>query len=181
MLKILGATLLAGIALAAAPLAFAQQPQVTTPATQAPQQQLRDAREQTPGLIGLWKADLPASTYAAPAQKPKIALRSFAYTEEGKVLVTFMTLGANGRYSTGHWAAQVDGSPAIEYHSAGGSIPYNVVNFTKVDDKNFNLIVTRAGHIDIRATYKLSDDQKTLTYAYGGNTIVYKRWEAMDW
>ena len=39
----------------------------------------------------------------------------------------------------------------------------------------------RAGHIDIRATYRLSDDQKTLTYAYGGNTIVYKRWEAMDW
>jgi hypothetical protein len=178
MLKVLGATLLAGIALAAAPLASAQQPQAPAPA--APQQ-LRDAREQTPGLIGLWKADLNASTYAAPAQKPKTALRSFAYTEDGKVLVTFMTLNAAGRYSTGHWAAQVDGTPAVEYHSAGGSIPYNIVNFTKVDDKNFNLIVTRAGHIDIRATYKLSDDQKTLTYAYGGNTIVYKRWEAMDW
>lgn len=178
MLKVLSVTFLAGLALAAAPIALAQQPQPPAPA--APQQ-LRDAREQTPGLIGMWKADLNASTYGAPAQKPKTALRSFAYTEDGKVLVTFMTLNAAGRYSTGHWAAQVDGTPAVEYHSAGGSIPYNIVNFTKVDDKNFNLIVTRAGRVDIRATYKLSDDQKTLTYAYGGNTIVYKRWDAMDW
>ena len=45
----------------------------------------RDARELAPaGLIGPWKADLAASTYAHA--KPVREYRTFAYDADGKVL-----------------------------------------------------------------------------------------------
>lgn len=65
-----------------------------------------DARQQVPNaLLGAWKADVAASHYTDPS--PRKALRFFAYTEGGKVLVSFMTLNAKGQLSSGHWAAQV--------------------------------------------------------------------------
>ena len=139
----------------------------------------RDAREQVPAaLIGPWKVDLAASKY--PGNKPQSALRTFQYTADGRVLVTFMTLAANGTYSTGHWAAHVDGSPGIEYHSSAGSIPYNVVSFKKINETTLNLTVTRHGKVTLEAVYTLSADGKTLTYAYGDTVIVYRRWDKMD-
>ena len=139
----------------------------------------RDAREQAPpALLGMWKADLAASTY--PGAKPRNALRAFQYTADGKVLVTFMTLSATGAYSTGHWAAQLDGSPGIEYHSAAGSIPYNTVSFKKVDERNFTLAVYRNGLQNLAATYQLSADGKTLTYKYDQTVIVYRPWSLAD-
>lgn len=145
----------------------------------APAEGHRDAREVVPAaLIGPWKVDLEASRYAG--NKPRVSLRTFQYTADGKLLVTFMTLGANGNYSTAHWAVQVDGTPGNEYHSSAGSIPYNVVSLTKVSETKLNLIVSRHGKVSIEAVYTLSDDGKTLTYAYGDNNIVYRRWDKMD-
>lgn len=139
----------------------------------------RDAREIIPAaLIGPWKVDLEASKYAG--NKPRVALRTFAYTEDGKILVTFMQVGANGNYSTGHWAVQADGTPGNEYHSAAGSIPYNVVSLKKINETTLNLTVSRHGKVSIEAVYTLSGDGKTLTYAYGGNNIVYRRWDNLD-
>lgn len=147
--------------------------------TNAAPHQYRDAREQIPpALIGPWKVDLDASHYTGT--KPQRAIRTFQYTAEGKVLVTFATVGANGAYSTGHWAAQADGTPAIEYHSAAGAIAYNVVKLTKVDEKTLNLTVLRHGKVDLEAVYKLSDDGQTLTYSYGDNRIIYRRWDKLD-
>ncbi|HVI98013.1 MAG TPA: hypothetical protein VM657_03005 [Sphingomonas sp.] len=151
----------------------------TTPATAAPGEQLTDAREQAPeGLIGMWKADIQASTYKGT--KPQAAWRSFAYTEDGKVLVSFATRNAGSAISFGHWAAQVDGTPGIEYHSAAGSIPYNVVSWTVVGPGRLHLIVSRHGKTDLDATYQLSPDGKTLTYSYDGTSIVYRRWTMID-
>src|SRR3546814_20352681 len=97
-----------------------------TPATAAPGDQLTDAREQAPeGLIGMWKADIQASTYKGT--KPQAAWRSFAYTEGGKVLVSFATRSARGAITSGPWAAQVAGTPGIESHSSAGAIPYHFV------------------------------------------------------
>jgi galactose mutarotase-like enzyme len=139
----------------------------------------RDARELAPAaLIGPWKADIAASTYAHA--KPVKEYRTFQYDADGKVLVTFMNINANGEYATGHWAAQLDGTPGLEYHNSAGSIPYNVVSFKKVDDNNFTLVVSRNGAVSIQATYNLSPDGKTLTYAYSGNTIIYHRWDMMN-
>ncbi|WP_338333603.1 hypothetical protein [Acetobacter sp. LMG 32666] len=138
-----------------------------------------DARQQVPdALLGPWKADISASHYTDPP--PRKALRFFSYTEGGKVLVTFMTLTAKGQFSSGHWAAQVDGTPAVEYHSQGGSIPFNVVYFTKVDDYNYHLVVKRNGKLEITADYSLSKDGKTLFYRYGGTEVVYHRWDMME-
>lgn len=140
---------------------------------------LTDAREQAPAaLIGAWKADLAASKY--PGAKPQAALRTFAYTEDGKILVNFVTVNAQGQVSSGHWAAQVDGTPAIEYHSSAKSVPYNVVSLTKVDETKLNLTVTRHGKVDLTATYTLSPDGSRLTYAYGDTAIVYRRWTYLD-
>lgn len=139
----------------------------------------RDARELAPAaLIGPWQADIAASTYAHT--KPVKEYRTFQYDADGKVLVTFMNVNAKGDYATGHWAAQLDGTPGIEYHSAAGSIPYNVVSFKKVDDNNFTLVVSRNGVVSIQATYTLSVDGKTLTYAYGGNTVIYHHWDLVN-
>lgn len=139
----------------------------------------RDARELAPAaLIGPWKADIAASTYVHG--KPVREYRTFQYDADGKVLVTFMNVNAKGDYATGHWAAQLDGTPGIEYHSAAGSIPYNVVSFKKIDDNNFTLTVSRNGVVSIQATYNLSADGKTLTYAYNGNTVVYHRWNLAE-
>ena len=138
-----------------------------------------DARQQVPdALLGPWKADIPASHYTDPP--PRKALRFFSYTEGGRVLVSFMTLNAKGQYSSGHWAAQVDGTPAIEYHSQGGSIPFNVVYFTKVDDYDYHLVVKRNGRLEITADYSLSRDGRTLSYRYGDTVVVYHRWDMME-
>jgi hypothetical protein len=151
----------------------------TVPAMAAPGDILTDAREQAPeGIIGLWKADMDASTYHGDS--PQAALRSFAYTENGKVLVSFATRNASGEISFGHWAAQVDGSPSIEYHSSAASIPYNVVAWTVVGEGRLKLDVSRHGETTIEATYQLSEDNQTLTYSYGETTIVYHRWNMLD-
>lgn len=135
----------------------------------------RDAREQLPaGMLGPWKADLAASTYTGT--KPRVATRTFEYTADGKVLVTFQTVRADGGYTTGHWAAYTDGTPGIEYHNSAGSTPFNVVSFRKKDEAHFDLTVSRGGKVEIEATYALSADGKTLTYRYDGITVVYRRW-----
>jgi len=169
------------IMLAAGALLAAATPALSagTEAPAAPAAPLTDAREQAPaGLIGLWKVDLAASTYKAP--KPQAAIRSFSYTEDGKILVAFTNFTANGTVVSGHWAAQVDGTPAIEYHSSAGSVPFNVVSLRKVDDKTLSLTVSRHGKVSLQATYKLSDDNKTLTYSYDQDVIVYRPWNLMN-
>src|SRR3546814_12225766 len=117
---------------------------------------------------------IQASTYKGT--KPQAAWRSFAYTEGGKVLVSFATRSASGAITSGHWAAQVDGTPGIEYHSSAGAIPYNVVSWKTVGQGRLHLVVSRHGKTDLDATYQLSQDGKTLTYSYDGSSIVYHRW-----
>ncbi|KAA8384260.1 hypothetical protein FOH24_07530 [Acetobacter tropicalis] len=152
-----------------------------SPAVQAAEEPWHgtDARQQLPdALLGPWKEDIAASHYTDPP--PRKALRFFSYTEGGKVLVSFMTLSAKGQFSSGHWTAAVDGTPGTEYHSQGGSIPFNVVYFTKIDDYNYHLLVKRNGKLEITADYSLSSDGRTLSYRYGNNVIVYHRWDMME-
>ncbi|GAB7550691.1 hypothetical protein NRB_01850 [Novosphingobium sp. 11B] len=151
-------------------------PRVAVAAEGLPQ---HDPREIAPAaLIGYWKADLAASTY--PGAKPAAAYRSFAFTEDGKVLVSFVTRSADGKTTFGHWAAQTDGTPAIEYHSSGGSLPWNVVSWKPDAQGRLALTVSRQGKPTILATYQLSADGRTLTYSYDKTTIVYRRWTLVD-
>ena len=134
-----------------------------------------DAREMVPSaLLGVWKADVAASTYASTP--PREQLRIFQYTEDAKLLVMFLNQSANGGQSGGHWAVQVDGTPGIEYHSNHGSTPYNVVTLTKADARTFDLTVARGGEVNLTGRYTLSEDGSTLAYTYGATRILYRRW-----
>lgn len=161
--SLLAATLLTG----AAP-ARAESPPVTM---------MRDAREQVPAaLLGVWRADPAASS---PSSRPTaIALRSFQYTGEGKILVNFMSVGLDGRQSFGHWSLQVDGSPGYEYRSDNGSTPIAEIRLKKVDALTYNLSNHVGGELQSTATYKLSPDGKTLTltrHGKSGDTVIVYR------
>lgn len=160
-------------------LAIASAPVCLATAHAAEGDMITDAREQAPdGIIGMWKADIEASTF--PGAAPKALLRSFAYTEDGAVLVSFAGHYANGRITSGHWAAQVDGTPGIEYHSSAGSVPYNVVSWELIGEGQLALKVLRHGEVNFEAEYQLSEDGETLEYSYGETNIVYRRWNLLD-
>lgn len=134
----------------------------------------RDARELIPEeFLGVWEADLEQSTFEGNA--PLKALRTFQLTKQGKVLVTFMTWPSNGSFSMGHWAAQTDGTPGVEYHIRAGSIPYNTIVLRAIDERSLDLRVSRHGVETLAATYELSNDGKTLNYSYEQTTIVYNK------
>lgn len=139
----------------------------------------RDAREYLDlGLLGVWRADIEASTYLGSA--PQEHLRSFQYTADGLLMVTFFTRSAQGEQSSGHWALKLDGSPGYEYHSANGATPYAAITLTMIDARTFNLTAGRWGSVHSTSVYRLSEDGQTLTLvrssAAGESTVVYRRW-----
>src|ERR1700733_12386655 len=74
----------------------------------------RNAQEQIPpALIGTWKLDLAASHYESMA--PKMQFRIFDYTHDGKLLVNYIPLSANGNQTAGNWTVSLDGSEGLEY------------------------------------------------------------------
>lgn len=151
--------------------------------TQAtPPSRVPDAREQVPaGLIGIWKLDTGASS-AAAAGKNVIQLRSFQYSEDGRLLVNFIMVGEDARQMFGHWELQVDGSSGYEFRSDNGSTPIAEIRFKKVDAHTFDLSNLVAGELQSTALYKLSDDEKTLTMTRSNKkgektTYIYRRWD----
>lgn len=142
----------------------------------------RDPREMAPAaLLGVWKADIAASTYGA--NPPREHFRSFQYTEDGKVMVHFGTINAAGAMSHGHWALQLDGTPGYEYLSTNGSMAEAEIRLTKVDEYTLNLTNSMHGKVNSTATYKLSPNGDTLTLTRNPTSpnpvkIVYRRWTA---
>jgi hypothetical protein len=141
----------------------------------------RDAREHAPAaLIGVWKADLSASKFNG--QPPRHYLRSFEYTRDGMIQVSFLIQGANGADIAGHWAVRLDGTPGPEYRREYGSIPYMEVSLKMIDANTFALAAGRHGDMYYTGSYKLSPDGNTLTYSYrsGANSpedvVVLRRW-----
>lgn len=134
-------------------------------------------------LLGVWKADIAASHYVGTA--PQNNIRSFSYTEGGKVLVTSTTRNAAGRISMLHWAVQLDGTPAAEYTQVSRSTPASLVGLKMEDSQTFVMTVLEHGQITLVGEMKLSDAGETLTYSYGApgaeqNRIVYHRWTMND-
>lgn len=141
---------------------------------------LRNAQEQAPdALLGVWKADVAASKYAGA--RPRNNIRTFSYTQDGKVLVTSFSLGAEGRVAMLNWTVQLDGSPGNEFQDRAGSIPTNVVALRKQDDRTLILTVSNRGKVTLTGSFKLSEDGRTLTYTYGAtgteNNIIYHKWD----
>jgi hypothetical protein len=170
------------LGMSAAVLLLAVQPAIAgqgapAPAGPAPHS---NAQEQAPAaLLGAWKVDLAASKYAGTA--PKNNIRTFSYTRDGMLLVTSLTLGANGRKGMLHWAVQLDGTPSPEFIDYNGSTPTNVVALKKQDATTLSMTVWKHGAVTLTGSFKLSPDGQTLTYTYGpkgdDNVIVYKKWD----
>lgn len=160
--------------------ASSQQAAAPAPAAPAP---VRNAQEMAPSaLLGVWKADIAASRYTGTA--PRNNIRTFSYTDQGKVLVTSMTLNAAGRISMLHWAVQLDGTPTLEFISGTGSIPASLVALEKQDETTLNMTVSKHGAVTLTGSMKLSPDGETLTYTYGAptpgaaqNVIIYRKWD----
>jgi hypothetical protein len=155
--------------------AQAQAPAIPGPAKPTPM--VRDAREQIPAvMLGVWKAD------ASPA-RPGIQLRTFQLTEEGKLMVSFLNIGADGKQSFGHWWLQVDGvSTGYEYYNDNYSTPIAVIRLKKVDDYTFDLTNTVAGKESSKTLYKFSPDGSTFTLVRAPGTpkeaaSVYHKWD----
>lgn len=138
-----------------------------------------DARAQIPpALIGTWKLDVTASKF--PGNAPRAQFRTFDYTADGKLLVNFLGLSADGKQFAGHWAVQLDGTPGLEYTREDGPTPHNVITLRKIDNTTFDLTAARHGDVYLTGTFKLSPDGETLSWSYvvGSKeaTYVYHRW-----
>ena len=142
----------------------------------------RDPREQAPAaLLGVWKADIAASSYGA--NPPREHFRSFQYTEDGKVMVHFATINAAGQTSHGHWSLQLDGTPGYEYLSSNGAMPLAEIRLTKVDERTLALTNSTHGKVNSTARYELSPDGGVLTLvrnpgAANESRVVYRKWAA---
>jgi hypothetical protein len=140
-----------------------------------------NAQEQAPeALLGVWKADVAASRYTGAA--PRSNIRTFSYTQDGKVLVTSITRTAAGRTTMLHWAVQLDGQPGLEFIQANRSVPSSLVGLKKEDERTLVMTVWKHGTVDLTGEMRLSEDGATLTYSYGPpgraqNVIVYRRWD----
>lgn len=140
-----------------------------------------DAREMAnPDLMGVWVVDQAASK---PSAAPGVTqLRTFQFTADGKILVSFITARPDGTQSFGHWSLQVDGSPGYEYRSDNASIPIAEIRLTKADERTYNLTNSVGGHVESRATYTLSEDGQTLTLTRNPGpsptaVIVYRKFK----
>lgn len=158
----------------------AAQPAAAPAAATAPAP-VRNAQEMAPAaLLGAWKADIAASRYTGTA--PRNNIRTFSYTDQGKVLVSSMTLNAAGRQSMLHWAVQLDGTPTLEFMSSTGSIPASLVSLKKESETLLRMVVSKHGEVTLTGTMELSANGETLTYAYGApggaqTVIVYRKWD----
>lgn len=138
-----------------------------------------DGRERAPdALLGMWKAD-PAKSTTANREE----FRSFQYTAEGKVLVSFYLINAQGKQAWGNWTVQLDGTPGQEYFGRARSIVAGEVTLLKVDELTLTLVSMVNGKPIARGLYEIAADGATLTWTRTGidgtvSKTVYKRWSA---
>jgi hypothetical protein len=145
---------------------------------------IRNAGEEAPAaLIGTWKLDLAASTYAATP--PKAQIRLFDYTADGRIQCHYVQLRADGSQAAAHWIVKLDGSDGVEYMRASGSSLYAVVTMKKVDERTLHFTGRKNGVITETGDFILSADGDTLTFAQqtaagARTTTVYRRWDMRE-
>lgn len=122
---------------------------------------IRDARQGAPpALIGTWILNLSKSKF--PGTPPKSEVRTFDYSIDGMLLHTYAAVTADGNNTFGHWFGKLDGE-ASDYLRPSGSTPAFVVALKRVDDYNIEMILKRAGLVDSKGMFTLSQDGQTLT------------------
>src|SRR6187402_1162137 len=66
-------------------------------------------------IIGTWIRNASKSKYRPGAQPPKSHSRTFDYTRDGLILVTFESEDMQGTRAIAHWYMGLDGKPYPEY------------------------------------------------------------------
>ncbi|MEQ1869303.1 MAG: hypothetical protein ABL961_04710 [Vicinamibacterales bacterium] len=129
------------------------------------------ARQATPSapvdpLIGTWSLNLAKSQY--PGTPPKAVTRTFDYTLDGMILVTYETTNAQGNKSFTHWFLGLDGKEHPEFGRSTGATPIWFLS-TKIIDTHTKEITDRRvvapGQRQqiINYTFVVSPDGKTFT------------------
>ncbi|NHO36106.1 hypothetical protein [Acetobacter fallax] len=140
-----------------------------------------DAREQIPpSLIGAWKLSAGESRFPE-GKAPRMQYRIFDYTEQGMLLVDYLTMTANGTLTSGNWTSAFDGSFRPEYMRPYGATPFAMVRLVKADDHTMDLVAMKNGVVFETGRLVIAPDGKTLTFTYqaGGKTsvAVYHPWD----
>jgi hypothetical protein len=150
--------LLAAIVVAATATTWAwaqSTPQSAPPIRHAANEEVPDA------LIGTWLMNPAKSKYAGTA--PKSLTRSFDFTRDGELLVSYVSVAQSGAKTIGHWAVSLDGKWSPEFTREWGAIPFMMISMKKIDDHTFDWSYGRWGRVLGVGGWKLSDDGKTLT------------------
>jgi hypothetical protein len=117
-------------------------------------------------LIGTWNLDLEKST--SSGVPPRAIHRTFDYSLDGLILVTYETTNARGEKSFVHWYMGIDGKSHPEFGRPTGAAPIWMLT-TRVVDSNTKEVVDRRVVAEGRSqqvityTFVVSDEGQTLT------------------
>ncbi|WP_173568509.1 hypothetical protein [Acetobacter conturbans] len=107
--------------------------------------------------------------------------RIFDYTEQGMLLVDYLTMTTNGTLTSGNWTSAFDGSFRPEYMRPYGATPFAMVRLVKTADHALDLVAMKNGVVFETGRLVIAPDGKTLTFTYqaGGKTsvAVYHPWD----
>jgi hypothetical protein len=123
----------------------------------------RDAREQWPeGMIGTWLLNVEKSKFSGAPLKS--AYRTFDYTADGQVLITWQMVSQEGNHRFGHWLVKLEGADGVgmERTRDTGSIPTNVAFVKQTDPETLEITAQRYGKTIWLGSFKVSPDGKTL-------------------
>jgi hypothetical protein len=143
---------------------------LAAPASQASQRAPVDETS----LVGTWVLDLSRSKYF-PGPPPRSETRTYTATPEG-VRGVVKRLLADGRVETMEYLANYDNEIAVT-----GTVPYDALKLTKVDEFTSEAVLTHAGLVYGTAKRVISRDGKTMTIAFQrrdttiSNTAIYRR------
>jgi len=125
-------------------------------------QMRRSAVEQAPeALIASWTMNPTKSKYQGAA--PRSLVRSFDYTRDGAILVSYVSVAQNGLKTIGHWAVTLDGQWAPEFTRDWGATPFMMISLKKIDDRSLDWAYGRWGQVLGKGGWLLSADGRTLT------------------
>ena len=121
------------------------------------------AQEAEP-LIGTWTTNIAKSELTGAAFKSQV--RTFDYSNDGLILCTLSTVGANGDTTFFHWFTRLDGQQMPEFSRSNRREHLNSITLKKVDDRTYEIagktLATGKQHLSGTAT--ISADGKTMTW-----------------
>jgi hypothetical protein len=121
----------------------------------------RDAREVWPeGMIGTWLLNVEKSKFSGAPLKS--AYRTFDFTVDGQVLITWQMVSQEGNHRFGHWFVKMDEGIGMERTRETGAIPTNVAYVKQTDPHTLEITAKRHGRTIWLGSFKVSPDGKTL-------------------